>query len=214
MMTTLSRAGVTAVARAATTTTAATTRSITVGTDMMSSVVSLQKSRPWYNSDAEGSNMAADNAVTLKELFSSSKTVAVFGVPAPFTGVCTNAHFPGYRRLADEMRKAGCDEIVCYAVSDPYAMHGWQKSMMNEEESKITMLADPGATFAKAYGVDAVYDDSSLGLRSKRFSMIVCNGIVTNFRIVEDAASDADTLLGELKELQENGGVPPAPEVA
>ena len=64
-------------------------RSISIGTDMVSSVISLQKSRPWYMCADEGSNKAEDNAVTLKELFGRDKTLAVFGVPAPFTGTCT-----------------------------------------------------------------------------------------------------------------------------
>ena len=64
-------------------------RSISIGTDMASSAISLQKPRPWYMCADEGSNQAKDNAVTLKELFGRDKTVAVFGVPAPFTGTCT-----------------------------------------------------------------------------------------------------------------------------
>jgi len=53
------------------------------------SVISLQKPRPWFMCAEEGSNMAQDNAVTLTELFGRDKTVALFGVPAPFTGTCT-----------------------------------------------------------------------------------------------------------------------------
>jgi len=169
---------------------------------MLSSVISLQKSRPWYNSAEEGSNLAVDNAVTCKDLF-QDKTVAFFGVPAPFTGTCTLQHYPPYKKLADDILKAGCDEIVCYAVSDPYAHHGWSEKLGNDH-TKITFLADPDASFAVAYGVDARYDDSSLGQRSKRFSMLVVDGQVTNFRLVNDAPADAETLLNELKELKEN----------
>jgi len=68
-------------------------RSIAIGTDMVSSVISLQKARPWYMCAEEGSNKAADNAVTLRELFGRDKTVAMFGVPAPFTGTCTRKCF-------------------------------------------------------------------------------------------------------------------------
>jgi peroxiredoxin len=169
---------------------------------MISSVISLQKARPWYMNNDEGSNLAVDNAVTLKDLF-SNKTVAMFGVPAPFTGVCTEEHYPGYSRLADEFLAEGCDEIVCYTVSDPYALDGWQKALKNDP-SKIRFLADPKSSFAKAYGVDTNYDDSSLGDRSIRFSMLVVNGNVQAFRKVEDAKSDAATLLSELKEVKEH----------
>jgi glutaredoxin/glutathione-dependent peroxiredoxin len=178
-------------------------RSITVGTDMVSSVISLQKCRPWFMSADEGSNMAADNVVTLKELFADNKTVAMFGVPAPFTGTCTNAHYPPYKTHAESLLKAGADEIVCYSVSDPYAMHAWSVSLGNDPQ-KIRFLADTDGSFAKAYGVDNNYDAVSLGDRSKRFSMIVKNGHVMTFRIVDDAAKDAETLLAELKEVMEH----------
>ena len=177
-------------------------RSISVGTDMISSIITLQKSRPWYNSDAEGSNLAEDNAVTLKELF-EDRTVAFFGVPAPFTGTCTLQHYPGYAKLADRLLDGGCDEIVCYSVADPYCHHGWSESLSNDD-GKITFLADPDGTFAKAYGVDTEYTEVSLGERSIRFSMLVVDGQVSNFRVVDDAAADAETLLGELEEYKEN----------
>jgi peroxiredoxin len=177
-------------------------RSITIGTDMLSTVISLQKARPWYMSPEKGSNTAVDNAVTLKDLF-ANKTVAVFGVPAPFTGTCTNAHYPAYKRLAGALREAGIHEIVCVAVSDPYAHNAWQKALDNNPE-EITFLADPDATFARAYGVDSLYHECSLGLRSKRFSMIVKDGSVSTFRLVEDAAGDAEVMLADLKEIHEN----------
>jgi peroxiredoxin len=177
-------------------------RSITIGTDMRSTVISLQKARPWSMSPEKGSNMAVDNAVTLQDLF-ANKTVAIFGVPAPFTGTCSNEHYPAYQRLAGALREAGVDEIVCVAVSDPYAHYEWQRALKNNLD-EITFLADTEATFARAYGVDDLYHECSLGLRSKRFSMIVQDGSVSTFRLVEDAAGDADVMLADLKEINEN----------
>jgi glutaredoxin/glutathione-dependent peroxiredoxin len=178
-------------------------RSITIGTDMLSSVISLQKARPWHMSDATGSNQAADNAVSLKELF-SDRTVVLFGVPAPFTGTCTKTHYPPYKKHADDIIKAGADEIVCYSVTDPYAHRGWEEALGNDPD-KIKFLADPDAKFARAYGLDVRYDACSLGLRSKRFSMIVANGTVQAFRLVtQDEGQDAAAILEELKEMKEN----------
>lgn len=154
-------------------------RNISVGTDMISTAISLQKARPWYMSEEEGSNLAKDNAVTMKDLF-ANKVVALFGVPAPFTGTCTNEHYPGYKALADDLKAAGVDEIVCYSVSDPYAHRGWSRALDNDD-AKITFLADPDRSFAKAYGVEATYNEASLGERSIRFSMLVNNGTVVNF---------------------------------
>jgi glutaredoxin/glutathione-dependent peroxiredoxin len=177
-------------------------RSISIGTDMVSTVISLQKARPWYNSDAEGSNLAVDNALTLKDLF-QDKMVVVFGVPAPFTGTCSLAHYPPYKKLADELLQSGVDEIVCYSVTDPYAHYNWAKSLGNDH-SKIRFLADTDGSFAKAYGVDAEYTAASLGSRSKRFSMLVVNGHIHAFHIVKDATKDAETILQDVKDWKEN----------
>ena len=130
--------------------------------------------------------------------------------------VSADEHIPGYKALAQEIRQAGADDLVCITVSDPYALHGWQTAMGttttatttttsdNKDEPQIRFLADPDASFARAYGVDQRYDDCSLGLRTTRFSMIVHHGEVVNFRIVKDASKDAEQLLQELKEIKEN----------
>lgn len=125
------------------------------------------------------SNLAKENAVSLGEIFADHKRVVFFGVPAPFTGTCTTQHVPGYLHMAPCLGTY-VDEIICYSVADPYALYGWSQTLLHNENGNknnddnndllsIQFLADPEATFAKAYGVDAVYDDVSLGLRSKRF---------------------------------------------
>lgn len=177
------------------------TRNIAVGTNIISasSDVTVQQARPWYANDTEGSNMAVDNAISMKDLF-AGKTVAVFGVPAPFTGTCTNEHYPPYKALAGEFKKAGADQVVCYTVSDPYALNGWGVSLQNNND-EIRFLADPDASFAKAFEVDNDYAAASLGLRSKRFSMLVKDGVVKSFHFVDIASEDADVLLADLKNL-------------
>ena len=175
-------------------------RSVTIGTDMISSVISLQKARPWYASESEGSNDAKDNAVSLKELF-EGKNVAIFGVPAPYTGICTNEHYPPYKEHADTILKQGVDKLICYSVADPYSHYAWAKSLGNDFE-KIEFLADADCSFAKAYGLDTDYAAVSLGHRSKRFSMYVQEGSVKLFHIVDDATKDAETLLEGIKDLK------------
>ena len=101
----------------------AAVRSISLGTNLTpsdddSGAVTLQAVRPWYMSDSEGSNTKANNERTMTDLF-AAKTVALFGVPAPFTGTCTNELYPGYKQLVKTFKDEGVDEIICYAVADP-----------------------------------------------------------------------------------------------
>jgi glutaredoxin/glutathione-dependent peroxiredoxin len=184
---------------------------------MISSVIALQKARPWYTCKDAGSNNASDNQVLLKDLFAMGRTVVIFGVPAPFTGVCTHEHYPAYRALQQQLLTK-CDEIVCFSVSDPYAMHAWSVALGNETTSMddttrndttttarpITFLTDDVSNpiFAKAYGVSKLYDSCSLGLRSERFSMIVVDGVVHAFRTVTDPSTDALQVWADLQELE------------
>lgn len=168
---------------------------ISTGTDLTTSECTLQKARPWHTNDSD-SNLADDNAVTMSALFKGKK-VAVFGVPAPFTGTCTTAHYPPYQKLQDDFKAKGVDEIVCYSVADPYAHYNWAKGMGNDFE-KITFLADVDCEFAKAHELDRDYSVVSLGHRSARFSMIVEDGVVKAFNMVEEAETDAETLLEQV----------------
>jgi glutaredoxin/glutathione-dependent peroxiredoxin len=177
--------------------TVVTLRSISVGSNLLSGESTLQKARPWYMSDAEGSNKAVDNAMTMDDIF-KGKLVAVFGVPAPFTGTCSEAHYPPYKATARDFKDAGVDTLICYSVSDPYAMNGWSRSLKNDDND-IQFLADDGGAWAKEFGVDTTYDAVSLGLRSIRFSLLVDNGEVKSYNVVEDAAADAKVLLEAVK---------------
>ena len=71
-------------------------RNISIGTNILENKLAFQKARPWYTNNSN-SNMAIDNMISMKALFKDRKVV-IFGVPAPFTGICTNAHVPGYKK--------------------------------------------------------------------------------------------------------------------
>lgn len=171
------------------------TRDISIGTDLTDSECTLQKARPWHMNEID-SNFADENAVGMSDLF-KGKTVAVFGVPAPFTGTCTTAHYPPYQKLQETFQSKGVDEIVCYSVADPYAHYNWGKSMGNNFD-KISFLADVDGEWAKSHELDTDYTMVSLGHRSVRFSMVVVDGIVKSFNLVEDADTDAETLLKQV----------------
>lgn len=146
--------------------------------------------------DDTNSNLAKDNEVSMSDLFQNKK-VAVFGVPAPFTGTCTTAHYPPYQKLAQDFKKKGVDEIVCYSVADPYSHYNWAEALNNDSDD-ITFLADDECVWAKEYELDRDYTGASLGHRSARFSMIVEDGVVKSFNMVEEAETDAETLLEQV----------------
>jgi peroxiredoxin len=139
--------------------------------------------------DATLKTMTADGAkaVTTAEIFAGKKVV-LFGVPGAFTPTCSNNHLPGYLENYDAIRAKGVDQIAVVAVNDHFVMGAWQK--FTGGEGKILFLADGNGDFIKALGLEADLSGGGLGLRSKRFSMIVEDGKVTSLNI-EDSPGQA-----------------------
>ncbi len=133
-----------------------------------------------------------------RELF-AGQTVALFALPGAFTPTCSNRHVPRYAELAPALRAAGVDEIVCVAVNDPWVMEAWARI---QQVSGIRFVADTDGAFTRALGM--LVDKPVLGPRSRRYSMLVRNGVVERAFVEPDAegdpytVSDADTLLRHL----------------
>jgi peroxiredoxin len=114
--------------------------------------------------------------VTLAELIGSGKAV-IFGLPGAYTGTCTSAHVPSFIRTKDQFAAKGIDKIVCVAVNDPFVMDAWGKST-GATEAGIIMVGDADASFTKAIGMNFTAPPVGFFDRSKRYSMLVDNGVV------------------------------------
>jgi glutaredoxin/glutathione-dependent peroxiredoxin len=132
--------------------------------------------------DATFKMMTADGAkdVTTAEYFGGRKVV-VFAVPGAFTPTCSNNHLPGYLENRDAILSRGVDRIAVIAVNDHHVMKAWAGSTGGE--GKIDFLADGNGDFVKAIGLDVDLRNAGMGLRSRRFSMIVDNGKVAVLNI-------------------------------
>jgi 2-Cys peroxiredoxin 5 len=138
------------------------------------------------------------NKVDIAKLFAGKRGV-LFAVPGAFTPGCSKTHLPGYVADAAKIRAKGVDEIVCVAVNDAFVMTAWGESQ--GAAGKVRMLADPQAAFAKAIGLD-VQAPNLGGTRSKRYSMIIEDGVVKALNVEPDGfgltCSLANTLLESL----------------
>ncbi|MDP2356330.1 MAG: peroxiredoxin [Beijerinckiaceae bacterium] len=135
---------------------------------------------------------------TTEEVFGGKKVV-LFALPGAFTPTCSNNHVPGYRDNCDALKAKGVDSIVVTAVNDAFVMGAWQKAQSCE--GKIDFLADGSAKFAKALGLELDLTERGMGVRSRRYSMLVEDGVVKTLNIEEGAgaeASGATTMLGQL----------------
>jgi peroxiredoxin len=118
--------------------------------------------------------------LTTGELFAGKKVV-FFSVPGAFTPTCSNKHLPGYVRNAEGIKAKGIDTIACMAVNDVFVMDAWGKAQ--GADGKVLMLADGNAEFTKALGLELDASKSGMGIRSKRFSMVVDDGVVKELHV-------------------------------
>lgn len=137
--------------------------------------------------------------VPISSLIGSGRVV-LFAVPGAFTPGCSNAHLPSYIGKAAELSAAGVDSIVCLGVNDVFVMNAW--GLAHGVGDDIVMVADPAADFTKAIGMDVDASGFGLGTRSKRYAMVLQDGVVEAFLPEEDGfsvmASTAECVLNSL----------------
>jgi glutaredoxin/glutathione-dependent peroxiredoxin len=137
--------------------------------------------------------------ITTDELFGGKK-VALFAVPGAFTPACSQRHLPGYIEKASELKAKGIDTIACVAVNDQFVLGAWGKAQ--NAGDKVMMLADGSGDFARAVGLELDARRLGLGERSKRYSMLVENGVVKALNVEEVPSqvtvSGADAMLKAL----------------
>jgi peroxiredoxin len=135
------------------------------------------------------------NEQSTSEIFGGKKVV-LFAVP----GTCSNVHVPGYLQHRDALLEKGIDEIAVLSVNDGFVMGAWAKN--TGAEGKIRFLADWDGAFTKAVGQDIDLSAGTLGVRSRRYSMLVDDGVVRSLNVEEApgavVVSGPETILEQL----------------
>ena len=133
----------------------------------------------------------------------AGKTIAIFALPGAFTPTCSAKHVPSYLDNAEALKAAGVDEIWCVSVNDPFVMGAWGREQ--NTASKVRMMADGSADFAKATGLTLDLGARGMGLRSQRYSMLVVDGVVRSLNVEGPGkfeVSDGATLLGQARQVR------------
>ena len=138
--------------------------------------------------------------VTVSELTKGRKIV-LFGLPGAYTGTCSTRHVPSFMGVADQLRAKGVEDIVCVAVNDPFVLGAWSDST-GAGAAGLRFLGDATAEFTKAIGLDFTYPPRGLIDRSKRYSMLVEDGVVKVLNVEaspgECEMSAGETLLAQI----------------
>ncbi|MSP48352.1 MAG: peroxiredoxin [Alphaproteobacteria bacterium] len=144
--------------------------------------------------------MTADGVkdVDTGELFSGKKVV-VFALPGAFTPTCSAKHLPGFVDKNADLKKKGVDLVACLSVNDAFVMDAWGKAQ--NVGDKVAMLADGNGDFTKAMGLEMDGTGFGMGHRSKRYAMVIDNGVVKSLEVEQPGkfeVSSAEAVLSKL----------------
>lgn len=136
--------------------------------------------------------------LTTEQVFAGKKVV-LFAVPGAFTPTCHMNHLPGFLEHFDTIKGKGIDEIAVISVNDVWVMDAWAQN--TKAKGKLLVLADGASEFTDAVGLGQDLTIAGMGPRSKRYSMIVEDGVVKQLNIEESRGvevSGAATILEQL----------------
>ena len=130
--------------------------------------------------------------------FFANKRVLMFAVPGAFTPTCSASHLPGYVVHYDAFKEKGIDEIMCLSVNDVFVMNAWGNAQNAEN---IVMAADGLAELTTSMGLELDISAAKMGIRSRRYAMLVDNGIIQQLWLDEPGefkVSSAEYVLSQL----------------
>jgi len=136
--------------------------------------------------------------VTTSELFDGKKVV-VFALPGAFTPTCSAKHLPGFIQNSDAIHQKGVDTIACLSVNDAFVMGAWGDSQ--GAGNKVVMLADGNGDFTRQLGLEMDASKFGMGQRSKRYAMVVDNGVVKELNVEEPGAFAVSSAEHVMKQL-------------
>lgn len=117
----------------------------------------------------------------LSDQLLARRRAVVIGIVGAFTPVCTSAHIPEFVDRADDLRRLGFDRVICVVPNDPWTMIAW--SRLVDPENKILFVSDGNLSLARSLGLTFEGTGMFLGERSRRYMMLVKDGIVERLTV-------------------------------
>ncbi len=109
------------------------------------------------------------------------KKLIIFALPGAFTPTCSAKHVPSFVKNYDQLKAKKVDEIWCVSVNDAFVMAAWGRDQ--RAEGKIRMLGDGNGEWTKKLGLEIDRTVANMGIRSRRYSMLVENGVVKKLNL-------------------------------
>mmetsp|Transcript_20266 Transcript_20266/g.40596 ORF Transcript_20266/g.40596 Transcript_20266/m.40596 type:complete len:184 (+) Transcript_20266:223-774(+) len=150
-----------------------------------------------------GDSLPASRVVVCKEgerapacvrsLFEKKKGV-LFCIPGAFTPACTSRHLPSYLEKLEDLRAKGVEVVACLSVNDPFVVEAFSRH--TGVSGRLLMVSDGNADFVKAAGLSFDARKGLMGVRGRRFALVLDNCVVKYVGFDNDAYADA--VLGAL----------------
>jgi len=103
------------------------------------------------------------------------KKIILFALPGAFTPTCSSVHLPNYEDYWPSFKALGIDEVYCLSVNDSFVMNEWRK---REKIQHVKMLPDGNGEFTEKMGLLVDQSELCFGNRSRRYSMLINDGII------------------------------------
>ena len=118
--------------------------------------------------------------ISASEILNKGKII-LFGLPGAFTPGCSKKHLPSFLESTEKLKEKNIRKVFCISINDPYVMEAWGKSYNLKDQ--LTLLADAKGDFTKSIGAE--FNWRSWGLRSKRYTMLLEDGVVKKLVVEE-----------------------------
>ena len=118
--------------------------------------------------------------ISTNEILNKGKII-LFGLPGAFTPGCSKKHLPSFLDSTEELKNKNIKKVFCISINDPFVMEAWGKNYNLKDE--LTLLADVKGDFTKTIGAE--FNWRSWGLRSKRYTMLLEDGVIKKLVVEE-----------------------------
>ena len=127
--------------------------------------------------------------LTTDEIF-NNRRVVLFSLPGAFTPTCSTFQVPGFEQQHEEICAKGVDDIYVLSVNDTFTMRKW---MLDQKVEKLKFIPDGNGDFTDKMNMLVDMRAVGFGWRSRRYAMIVANGVIEQMFVEPDSsAADPD----------------------
>jgi peroxiredoxin len=130
---------------------------------------------------------------TTTELF-GDKRVLVFSLPGAFTPTCSTYQLPGFEENYETVKNNDIDEIYVSSVNDSFVMNAWAQHL---KIKNVKVIPDGNGELAESLGMLIDMSAVGFGKRSRRFAVVINNGVVEKMFVEPEASADNPDPYGE-----------------